>query len=163
MHFVALDVHGSSSGTPQAGDGGVEPSDRLVAPEHLQRLEQRRADAAAGDSDADRRLGLAELDAVRVPTLLEHAPSATRHPSEARAKPPAVSTSTARDHGWCIALAHESLVDDRIRPHQEVDHRRRIGQRHHTGLDVWSHRREHAAVIVSGQERLAGGDELLDR
>src|SRR5258705_4615089 len=42
--------------------GGPEPGQRLLSAQNLQGFKQRQADRAAGDRDANRRLGLAQLE-----------------------------------------------------------------------------------------------------
>ena len=53
-----------SDPSDQAQPGGAQAGQGALAAEHLQRLEQRQPDRAAGDRDPDRRLGLAELEAA---------------------------------------------------------------------------------------------------
>lgn len=48
----------------EPGQGRVDPGEGGVLAEDLEGLEERQADGAAGDRDADRGLRLAELEAV---------------------------------------------------------------------------------------------------
>ena len=90
-------------------------------PSSTERLEQRRADRAAGDGDSHRCLGLAELQAVRSPIasqrLLQRV-ALPRRPSRSAAM---TSARMCSGVGAAHHLGERGVVDRRVGEEQEVD------------------------------------------
>ena len=135
----------------QLGGRGPQPAEGALAPERLERLEQRRADRPTGGRDPDGRLRLAQL---RLALVVHEARRRRRPPRPRRGSPRAVHSATAVELArsaaasisgaalpFTIAFVHDVVVALGLVVEEERDHRLDLAEQAHALL----HQRRRAA------------------